>query len=1151
MNDISSLVSFLTKSQSQKPSCLQGWGLVRVEGVEKYNTWTHQWLIVENGALVWHVDDLKSAVNGAVVLIKSEVVEDGVIDQTDARILRFSCIMENELVVTIELGLSQDDIHVWKSIIEQHMQVSDDSTKIKYITEILRTEDSFEEGTAAATMQVHLKGKPHTIVVTPEDDISAMADKFIEDNKLKPEIKSRIETELLKTQVDACLIHESKLRRLLNWTRRRACDRVLLEQRCFLAEQSSAALVDSMAQIEQCAAQVQTKTAALRSELREKSEKMDSMSDLLEAADADMNRLSDANQQMSEAIAKLHAERTQNEEQIRSLEVMLHAQGKREEAHNVHVCSLEAEIAHLQGQAAHDKLDAQAAIEKLHVTTNKYKELSSKYDLLILTNKRTALRIRAGDKSVSSDMTEVDGEEVRAMKLKYEERVKVLRHQVAAHDGLKAEMQKKYDDAVANLQSTTLALRRGEEEIISLRSENKEMRNRLRSSSPTKVTQQMSDENYSLRQQMGCLRADIAKIKEHAEDIETGAVCTIKQVIIDITEGHAAHQAQMAHRNSNDSDQESHGQEQEHGQLSSEEMPEYLQDMVRNLTNVIDGMKEEQPMPTLSSSYDMGMEGNSPGPSPGQGQDREGLFNSVGQFDNPCENKENSQFNSPEQQQQNKKLMPDFTGREVHYDLVTPIVEDRLLRSVYCRYVSDISGGMSITRMGRFAKEFGIVPYSGSAGVAGNALHTSANRPPYLTSGEVDMIYLNACKVEADATVHSAWEEHMGLGGDTTLYGSATKPKPSPFNVRHASDIIGGPSGNAPKSSGAKGSKGHISPHQLSISQFVVCMKAIATRLYASLIEQQTGTILECLPTRQREVATAAALEVLLKKKILPVAEAVGLVPWPLIFMDQTLTSINNSQALNNILCGKMDIMIELFQRYGSDFTIAAPQEPVTDHQKLLDDRVDAIKSPTQKLNLSKRSSPAPIHHHNPNKHIHSVCVHALTYKQASQMAHDVGIIPGLVKEAEFFSQFEEIVLWCQTDTHLILTALSNELLSYTTLFQEEVAWRHTQQAIKQHIKKFGEKKTQMSVSHGPSQFPSSHASQLVIGMASLFILIISVGVQAYSDMHPETRVERLFEWIEQSAHFTPGLHNGQGQQRHGQNQDYGMNTPSPRRNFN
>jgi len=1077
MNDISSLVSFLTKSQAQKPSCVQGWGLVRIEGVENHDTWAHQWLIVENGALVWHVDDLKSSVSNAVALIKSEIDSGGVIDQTDSVIIRFNCVMADETNVTIEIGLSQDDFGIWKSLIELHMNYSDDRAKLKYIAEVLRTVDSFEEGTAAATMQVHLKGKPHTIVVTPEDDISTMADKFIEDNKLKPEIKSRIETELLKTQVDACLIHESKLRKLLNWTRRRACDCVQLEERCFMAEKSAATLVDNMAQIQQFATQVQAKMASLNAETKEKGEKLDYMSGLLDTADADMNRLSETNSQLSDTVTKLTADVARGDEKTRSLEVMLQAQAKREEAKAIHINSLEAEIAHLQEQARHDRLDAQAAAEKLHVTTVKYKELCSKHDLVLLTNKRTALRIRAGDKSLNTGLTDVDGEEVKAMKAKYEDRIKSLRTQLTAHDGLKVELQKKYDDVIANLQGTTVSLRKAEEEILDLRSENKDMRGRLRSSSPSKVTQQMSDENYALRQQMNSLREEVVKIQEHADDIETGAVCTIKQVVVDITEGHVASQA---------------------GISEPVDMPSYLQDMVANLNHVVEGMKD-------------GSEERRPSGQGQAGPERQthtiaGMFNSNNpedqEFEEPAmadsgDNKENSHINSPDGQDNTPgRAMPDFTGREVHYDLVTPIVEDRLLRSVYCRYVSDISGGMNITRMGRFAKEFGIVPYKAGAGASGQTIHTTANKPPYLTSGEVDMIYLNACKVVTDPTVHSAWEEYMGLDASTSLQGSATKAKASPFNVRHASDVIGGPSGNAPKSSGAKGSKGHISPHQLSISQFVVCMRAIATRLYSSLIEQQTGTILECLPPRQREVATAAALEVLLKKKILPVAEALGLVPWPLIFMDQTLTSVNNSAALNNILCGKMGVIIDLFQRYGSEFTIAAPTAPSTDHQKLLDDRVDAIQSPTQKLNLSKRSSPQPIHHHNPNKQISSVSVHALTYKQASHLAHDVGIIPGLVKESEFFSQFEEIVLWCQTDTHLILTALSNELLSYTTLFQEEVAWRHTQHSIKQHIKKYGEKKPQMSLSHGPSQFPSSHSSQLVVGMASLFILLTSVGIQ-------------------------------------------------------
>jgi len=41
--------------------------------------------------------------------------------------------------------------------------------------------------------------------------------------------------------------------------------------------------------------------------------------------------------------------------------------------------------------------------------------------------------------------------------------------------------------------------------------------------------------------------------------------------------------------------------------------------------------------------------------------------------------------------------------------------------------------------------------------------------------------------------------------------------------------------------------------------------------------------------------------------------------------------------------------------------------------------------------------------------------------------------------------------------------------------------------------------------------------------------------------MYPEVRIERLFEWIEQSAHYTPGP------AAHSQSFG-GMNTPSPRK---
>ncbi len=1120
MNELSYLVSFLTTDQ--KPSCLQGWGLIRIESVDKYSSWKHQWIVIENGAIVWHVDDLKSAVNGAAVIVKSSVDLSDVIDQTDSAAMSFSCMLQNESTVTVSLGLSPADIPIWKAMIELHMSVADEATKLKYVGEILHGVDNFEEGTAAATMQVHLKGKPHTILVTPEDDVGLMADKFIEDNKLKPEIKSRIETELLKTQVDACLIHESKLRKLLNWTRRRASERVLLEERCFLAEKASAALVDSMAGVHQAAAQVQLKVGALNADVSEKGAKLDSMTDLLDATHDEIDRLTDANGQLSECAEELNAELAARQRQEEALSAQLAQEMQQSEAVRVQLSSMEADRAHAEEHCGQLQLEVGAAQEQLDVTAARYKDLMAKYDLLLLSNKRTAQRIRAGDRHTGSRGDDWDGEERKAMKAKYEERIKSLRAQVAAHDELKAQVQHKHDEALSSLQSTTVALRRGEDEVVRLRSENKDMRSRLQNSSPTKVTQGLSEENYGLRRQLEAARSEVQSAQQHTSEVEASAVATMTQVIYDVSQRFEATKA---------------------AQIPPEEVSEFLEDLLASLSGAAAEMQARQAQAQTEAENSTGTQG--PFSPAGEGPEAPVLEPDLGSSLEQTQGQQEQGHEQEQEQEPGLKPMPDFTLREAGYSLITPIVEDRLLRSVYCKYVSDISGGMNITRMGRFAKEFGIVAYKGGEGVGSNAVATSANKPPFLTSGEVDMIYLNACKIETDGSVHSAWEEHMGV---LSAGQGGVEKKAAPFNVRHAGSVIGGPSGNAPRAAGARGSKGHISPHQLSISQFVICMKAVATRLYSSLIEQQTGTILECLPPRQKEVATAAALEVLLKKKILPVAQVQGLVPWPLIFMDQTLTSINNSANLNSLLCGKMDVMVDLFYRYGSEFTISVPEMPTSDHQKLVEDRVDAIRSPSQKLNLSRKSSPVPLHHHNPNHHrASSVSVHALTYQQVSQLAHDVGIIPALVKEAEFFSQFEEIVLWCQTDTHLMLTALSNELLSFTTLFQEEVEWRSAQQRIRQQMKRHGEKKGG-SVTHGPSQFPGT-STQLVVGMASLFILLTSVGVQAFSDVYPELRVERLFEWIAQSAHYTPGMSGHD----HSHGQGYAYNSggsPSPRRNI-
>jgi hypothetical protein len=157
-----------------------------------------------------------------------------------------------------------------------------------------------------------------------------------------------------------------------------------------------------------------------------------------------------------------------------------------------------------------------------------------------------------------------------------------------------------------------------------------------------------------------------------------------------------------------------------------------------------------------------------------------------------------------------------------------------------------------ILRFGRFAKEFGIVASPPLSSQKSAPVHS----PPYIVSGEVDIVFMNTVKMSTDS------ERIAQLPSQPT----------KAFVVQKKSGL------NSAKShSSGTANTTTAAAQSLSPAQFVVAVEQLACRVYAQLIEEQTGTTLECLPPKQRESAARAAQEVLLKKKIIPVADKLGM----------------------------------------------------------------------------------------------------------------------------------------------------------------------------------------------------------------------------------------------------------------------------------
>jgi len=416
---------------------------------------------------------------------------------------------------------------------------------------------------------------------------------------------------------------------------------------------------------------------------------------------------------------------------------------------------------------------------------------------------------------------------------------------------------------------------------------------------------------------------------------------------------------------------------------------------------------------------------------------------------------------------------------------ITPVVEDRLLRSIYGRYVADSTGLMNLSRFSRFAKEFEII-----------GQHESGK----LVFGEIDIIFANALKVIPDGEdALPVPPRAFGVRAGASETASRFLPPPSAVSRNKIT--------TAAAAAGGMGSA-----HVLTPGQFILAVKEIACRLYAQLIEHQIGAALECLPPKQKQAAMKAALEVMLRKKILPVAERLSLTPWPLIFLDLTLTTIHTSKYAEAQLASQAQLLSTWFNHYGSTASSSSSSSSSSSFSNKNDTKKNPndstvtffASSPSLKMsNLSHASSSQQ----GPKTHISSNNVAfsdggvdasstTMTYKALSRFAHDFGIVPHLMKEPQLYSIFREIMLWYKSDPKFLQSALPKTILELPSMVRDFALQEATQPFL-------GIDKTRNS-------------ERLVVGSFSL--IIATIAMNTFPDLAPDLRIERMFDWLAQSG---------------------------------
>jgi hypothetical protein len=258
--------------------------------------------------------------------------------------------------------------------------------------------------------------------------------------------------------------------------------------------------------------------------------------------------------------------------------------------------------------------------------------------------------------------------------------------------------------------------------------------------------------------------------------------------------------------------------------------------------------------------------------------------------------------------------------------------------------------------------------------------------------------------------------------------------------------------------------------------QFVHAISMLARKLYANVIEERYGTALEYLPSDQREPAALGLIVVLLNGKILKGLEIHNMVPFTLFFTETVIDTLARKADMYSTIADNAATLVQWFDAYADVFVPGA----------LVGD------PPT-----------------------------SISFKSILRFGQELGIVPFLARETQFFAMFEEVLLWRLIYGVRVLTSLPSELL---TLSRVEISDIETSQAAR--LKEKNGKPTARTAAVG---FPSADIPETLkslgieshkgsLGPATLTLFICIVAQQAFPAEPEGKRLEALFSWMSDSS---------------------------------
>ena len=905
---------------------LAGWGLVRIlpTPLEEGNNnnvaeddatvyWEPRWVALESGSLLWYMDEAQVYPEDMTALLELSIMTQRRLENGEV-ILTVKGETPQGALVTVELGISGDEVSLWQQGIDKHVN---DLLKVGTVMSpadlTMDDVESGEDASVGSSIRITIRGETFAVMVTPEDDADEIARKFVAENGLASlnssstdKMEKSIEHELLKAQVNGCIVRENKLRKQVSQIRRRLGDVAIAEARASRAEQHASTLASSLYKIELMVPEIHGKLDKSRQAVVERDMEIGRLQLQLKEEENYIRRLAKESDEMADAMLekaeetrKIAAERDALAEDLQELEEHLGDKSPSlptattppndiNQAAAAAVADVSLSIPHELRELRRHKV---ALTQVLKSKDAEIKNLTLDLQLQLALNQKSAKRITGKfttnsvsaeskiDSSSSSSSNQGPDKQLQLGRkiTKLEEKIRFLTGSLKASEDTRRDLQIKYDEFQSVSHHAQAQLRDSERELQRTAAELRE----LKLNATVRNHDSILSENKALRDEIINFRGEVLRLQAQLDEVQSSAVQAVQSLQllgpstpISMTTTSPRVPAASA-------------------SASATAAPaDYYLDLSAS-------MRARTPSTAASPA--------TVAPST-SGSGRGGGFSIEGNV--------SAELQAVREESVRYIWEP---PADVASARISPVVEERLLHDIFNRYTGEAGrpdkGGLTLGRFGRFTKEFGI-----------SVIAKGAAQPPFLVNGEIDVIFLNAAQ---------ATPENRDLPGRT----------PRAFGVRAGAGTV---KQYSKTSLGTAGSAPVI-----SLGQFIMAVKVLACQLYANVIEHETGTVLECLPPRQKEVASRAVMDVLMKKKIMPTAEKLGIIPWPLIYLDQSMASLTSYSDASKSLGRNLQQVISWFSLY---------------------------KSQQQQQKQA-----------------------AMTYKDVSRFAHNFGYVPYLLKEPQLF----------------------------------------------------------------------------------------------------------------------------------------------------